>query len=68
MKNLVSGSNDIREMTSIKWLTEPEFESVQIIEPDGWDDYAHFYKTKILKDEFVIRLAKSRFKNDEKKS
>jgi hypothetical protein len=55
-------------MTSIKWLREPEFEGIHITDPSGWDDYEHFYKKKILKDEFVLRLAQSEFKKDAKKS
>jgi hypothetical protein len=68
MTTLVSESIDNREMTSIKWLLEPEFAGIQITEPSGWEDYEHFYRRKIQKDEFVLRLAKSDFKKNEKKS
>jgi hypothetical protein len=68
MKTLESGSlKDLR--TSIRWLTEdPEFEGISIVDPTGWDDYDHFYKKKIKKDEFRLRLAQSLFKEDEKES
>ena len=68
MKTLESGSLTNCEKTSIKWLLEEEFNGITIINPTGWDDYEHFYKKKIDKEEFVLRLAKSEFKKDEKNS
>lgn len=69
MKTAETSSLDTRELTSIKWLKDEEFNGITIVEPTGWDDYEHFYKIKISKDEFITRLAKSEFKKtDEKKS
>jgi len=51
-----------KKMSSIKWSRSDEFAHIKIISPSGWDDYDHFYRQKISKDEFIDRLAKSEFK------
>jgi hypothetical protein len=51
--------------TSNRWLHEDEeFKNVIILHPDGWVDHADFYVKEISKEEFVLKLVKSRFKND----
>lgn len=69
MKTEVSQSiTDIELKTSIRWLQEDdEFENIRIIEPDGWRDYEDFYSREISKEEFIMRLAKSYFKEEKKK-
>lgn len=68
MENTVSQSIDDRVMTSIRWLADSEFAGIVVKEPSGWIDYEDFYKKKLTKDEFIIRLAKSEFTKHETKS
>lgn len=58
--------------SSMEWLSEPEFEGIEIISPDGWDKNfgTHsFHNEKITKEEFEQRLLKSElyFKKKKKK-
>lgn len=49
--------------TSEFWLQDPEFATVKILDPDGWDRsgdfYYSFFEEKISREEFQSRLARS---------
>lgn len=69
MKTQVSQSiHDVEKKTSIRWLHEDdEFKNITIVEPDGWVDHEDFYNKEISKEEFIMRLAKSYFKEEKEK-
>lgn len=51
-----------KKQTSSKWLNSEEFAHIEILEAKGWDkenwQYS-FFKQKITKQEFELRLIKS---------
>ena len=56
---------NIEKQTSSHWLHDEEFKNLRIVEPLGWDANnweEDFYKLEITREEFTIRLLKSKIK------
>lgn len=49
------------EKSSAEWFTDPDFEGLYVLDPDGWDrqNFIESWNEKINRDQFENRLHRS---------